>query len=197
MDENKEADLEAAPAAEEPSPEEQDSSKDPIEAEIGLVERKEKTKLEKLVYTKERVDKQIAEEKQKLGIEDDDMDVPLTKREYNAIKFEESRQEAVDLSDSIEDDNERKLVKYHLEHTIRPTGDPQTDLRNARLLVNGVKNGQQLEEIARARTPRASVSSPSAPPRGEVKDDLTPEEKNIMKGFGLTKEKVLAARPKE
>lgn len=171
--------------------------KDPIQAELDRVERKPKhSKLEQLEYTKRRVEEQLAAERQKAGITEDD-DRPLTVREYKSIQQETAQDIAIKLAGDIGGEAERKLVIHHLENTIKPSGDPQTDLRNARLIVNAVKNGQIVEETLRRVPPRTAGSAASAPPKEKQTAELTADERLLMSGFHLTEAEVLAARPKE
>lgn len=171
--------------------------RDNIQVELDKVEARKKTRLEKLEYTKTRVEQQIAEEKEKAGIKEEDEDRPLTVREFNNLQQEKAKETALTMANDIESEAERKLVIHHLENTIKPSGDPQTDLRNARLIVNAVKNGQIVEETLRRVSPRAAGSGPSAPPKETQSTELTKDEKEIMQGFKLTEAEVLAARPKE
>lgn len=203
MDENNLADINEAPAAspevsvnETPAPSQE---KDPVQAELERVESKPKrTKLEQLEYTKRRVEQQLAEERKKAGIDDsnDDDNRPLTVADLRRIREEEAVETALNLTESIENEHERRLTKYHLENTIRPSGDAQTDLRNAQALVNAVKNRQKIEDAGRAQVVRRTASSAGAPPKEKANDDLTPEEVGIMTAFKLTKEEVIAQRPK-
>lgn len=190
MEEETKVEVEVVPTATEPS------EKEKVEAELEKVEASKRTKLEKLEYTKSRVDAQIAEEKAKAGETPDD-DRPLTVREFKAMQQQTAQETALSLADSIENEAERKLVKHHLENTIKPSGDPQTDLKNARLIVNSVKNGQIVEETLRSVKARPAGSTPSAPPKETTKAELTIEERTIMRGFGLTEAEVLAQRPTE
>lgn len=200
MDPETQADPEvAAPAAApEPAPEAapEPSQEDPIQEELDRIESKGRSKEDKLLFTYKRVKKQLSE----AGIDPDaaapsDEDRPLTIRDFAAIRAIEAQETAISLADTeIADENERKLVKHHLENTIKPSGDAQTDLRNAQALVNAVKNRQLAEESGRAARARTAPSAPSAPPRqAGAEVELTPEQAKVMKGFGLTKEEAVEA----
>lgn len=185
---------EVVPTATEPEPSQE---KDPVQKELERVEAKPKrTKLEQLEFTKKRVEDQLAEERRKAGIVEDD-DRPLTVREFKALQQDTATETAIKLSDSIENEAERKLVQYHLENTIKPSGDAQTDLRNARLLVNAVKNGQIVEETLRTVKPKTTGSGTGAPPKEKQTTELTKEERIYATAFKLTDEQVIAARPRE
>lgn len=196
MEEKEQADTTTSPA-EETEIQEPSQQEDPIKEELERVQKRPKrTKLEQLEYTQKRVAEQLAEERKKAGIEDDD-NRPLTVAEFRAMQAQTAQDTALKLADAIESEPERELVKYHLENTIKPSGDPQTDLKNARLIVNAVKNRQVAEETIRAQKPRMAGSGAGAPPKEQREDELTQEETLYMQAFKLSKEEVLAARPKE
>lgn len=194
MEDEPKVETEVVPTATESEPSQE---KDPIKEELERLDKKPKrSKLEQLEYTQRRVNDQIADERRKNGIEEDD-NRPLTVAEFKALQAQQAQETAVKLSDSIEDDSERKLVQYHLENTIKPSGDAATDLRNARLIVNSVKNNMIVEETLRGMKPKAAGSAASAPPKEKQATDLTADEKAIMLAFKLSEAEVLAARPKE
>lgn len=170
--------------------------KDPVEAELERVERKPKrTKLEQLEYTKRRVEEQLAEEKRKAGIADEDEDTrPITVADLKRIREEEAVETAIGLAESLENEHERRLTKHYLENNLRSTGDPQQDFDLAYAMVTAVKNRQKAEEAGRAQKVRTAASAPSSPAREKSNEDLTPEELQTMKAFKLTKEEVIAAR---
>lgn len=193
MEEKTKVDTVVSPTETEPSQE-----KDPVQAELDRVEAQpKKSKLEKLEYTEKRIKQQISEEKAKAGIVEDDEDRPLTVREYRSIQQEEAQSTAISLAGQIENEAERKLTQYHLENTIKPSGDAQTDLRNARLLVNAVKNSQITEEALRTTKVRTTGSGAGAPPKEKQTTELTKEERDYAKAFQLSDAQVIAARPKE
>jgi hypothetical protein len=193
MDENTQVDIEeAAPTAapeETPAPSQEETA---VQDELDRIENGKRTKKEKLLYTKERIEKQLAE----LGGTDDleDENRPLTLKDLRALEAVRAQETAKNLADEIGDEAERKLVLHHLEHTIKPSGDAQTDLRNARLIVNSVKNGMIAEDAARAATVRRSSSAPAAPPKtADGKLELSKEDAAVMRGFKMTEEQVRAA----
>lgn len=174
----------------------------PVQKELERVTKKsERTQVDKLLYTKKRVEKQLSElgvtddEDVPLGTSDDDKS-PVTRGELKEALKVNTQQTALQLADSIEDEHSRELAKYHINNTIRSTGNPQEDLRNALLLVNGVKNSQVIEEIERKNAPKQFNSAPGAPAKGEG-EIFTPtaEESMYMRApFNMTKEDILRAR---
>lgn len=182
---------EAVPtAAPEETPEPSQES-DPVQEELDRIETGKRTKKEKLLYTKERIEKQLAD----LGetkVEDEDR--PLTLKDLLAFQAVQAQDTAKTLADEIEDEAERKLTLHHLENTIKPSGDPQTDLRNARLIVRAVKNSQLAEEATRTTRARTQPSAPAAPPKqAGTTPEFSREEAAVMRGFGLTAEEAAEA----
>lgn len=111
---------------------------------------------------------------------------------------ENAQKTALQLAESIEDPNERELTKHYLETRVRPSGNPQEDLRFARAAVNSIKNGQVVEEIL--RKPEAAhhgtgSGGPAKKPEGEFKP--TEEEAQFMRAYGLSKEQILKAREQQ
>lgn len=103
---------------------------------------------------------------------------------------------ALDLADEIPNEMERQLVKYHLENTIKSSGNANKDLELARGLVNSVKNGQILEETLRKPAPKPA-SGGGAPPKVEQQEEFTSDELAFMRPpFNMTKEQIIKARPK-
>lgn len=173
------------------------SEESAVEEELERIETEanaKRTKLERLQYNKERIERELAEEAARNGVEVDE-DKPLTLRDFKAMQAHEAQETAKSLAESqIADDKERKLVLHHLENTIRPSGDAATDLRNARLIVNAVKTRQIAEEVTRSAQPRAHASAAGAPPkRDSAKPELSPEEKQFASFAGLSDDEVKAA----
>ncbi len=198
MQDENQVDSPVAPTATPEAPASEPShTNDPVAAELERVTagKPKRTKLEQLEFTKKRVDDQLAEERRKAGIEDDDSR-PLTVAEFKALQVQTAQETALKLTETrIENETERKLVQFHLEHTIKPSGDPETDLRNGLALVNALKNTQIAAETVRtAPKPRAAGSAAGAPPKEKQTVELTKEEQDIKRGFGLTDDEVVASR---
>lgn len=182
----------------EPTPVVEAPSQEPVKEELEKLEAKPKrTKLETLIYNRDRLARDIEEEKKKRGIDDEEGDErPLTVGEFRRLQIDDSQATAKTLAEDIEDESERKLVLYHLSNTIKPSGDAKTDLAVAKSLVDAVKNRQLAEEALRKVDPKRHVSGASAPAK-EVKDEeLTAEEIQVQKWTGVSKEQIIAARPK-
>lgn len=172
-----------------------EQEQDPLKNELEKVQRKGRTKAEKLLYTKKRVDEQLKE----LGIEDEPLEdedaKPMTVGDFKKMQAQTATKTALDLANEVSNETERELLKYHLENTIRSTGNPQEDFKLAQGLVNSVKNQQILEETLRKPPIKTHGSGSGAPPKDTKQEEFTTEELSYMKApFNLTKEQIIAAR---
>jgi len=196
MDENNQVENPVVPTAtpeETPAP---SQTPDPIAVEVQKIETKKRPKAEVLKYNIERLQKELEEENAKNGVVEDDS-VPVTRAELKSFLAEKTQESALELAQGLVDENERKLTIHHLQNTIRSTGDAEKDFALALSLTNAVKNGQLAQESARAVRPRTVASAPSAPPKEKSNEELTSDEQKMMgPPFNLSKEQILAARPK-
>ena len=170
---------------------------DPLETELNKVKNKGRTKAEKLLYTKKRVEEQLKE----LGIEEDveeDDDQPVTMADLKRFQAQNAQKTALDLASSVTNETERALIEYHLENTIRSTGNPQEDFQLAQGLVNAVKNKQIIDETIRKPLAKTHSSGSGAPAKvARPEEELSSVEKQFLSApFNLTKEQIIAARPK-
>lgn len=150
---------------------------DPLKTELDKVQRKSRTRAEKLLYTKKRIEEQLKEE----GIEDEPLEdedaKPMTIGDFKKLQAERTTKTALDMANEVSSEVERELLKYHLENTIRSTGNPAEDFKLARSLVNSVKNQQITEEILRKPTAKSHPTGGGAPARQtEPEEELSPEE---------------------
>lgn len=170
-----------------------------VKKELDRVRNKtERTQREKLLYTKNRIDEQLRDLDKEEGVEtvlDEDDAAPVTVGMLKKRDQDKAISTAKVMANDIEDEDERDLVKHHLENTIRPSGNPQEDLKNARALVNSVKNSQVVEELARKQTARSTASGSSAPGRHEEAFEPTADERKFMlPPFNLKKDDIIRAR---
>ncbi len=179
------------------------SQEDPVAVELARVQTKEsgRTKRDKLEYTKARVESQLAELDAEEGVtptSTPDKSAPMTVAMYEQMERERGQKTALQLADEISDANERELTKHHIENTIRPSGNPNEDLRLARAIVNSVKNGQIAQEVSRATPAPRSGTAPGAPAIvAGPEAQLSAEEMSFMRPpFSLSKEQIIASRPK-
>ena len=200
MDENKKPDTQPEPAGTEaPEGNEEPTGADttPQGSDGGeqkpqpkQTPEKKFSKRERLEHAKSKIENQLDE------LDEEDEDRPLTVGEYKQMKRDESRDDAVKLAESIEDEDERNEVIDLLQNRITPSGDPNQDLNLARGAVNSLKNAQIAEETERKKHPAQHPSGPGAP-AGGAEDEFTPtaEESRFMRPpFNMTKDDILNAR---
>lgn len=204
MEPEKKADIIATPAVapeagKTPAPE--PSQPNPLQAELDRVEQHKsgRTKREKLEFTLNRVKQQLSELDGEAGVDttvEVDKTKPVTFADLDRIEHDRENRRAVDMADSIQDEVERKLTIHYLENTIKPSGNAETDLANARAIVNAKRNALIAEEASRGTRPNSYVSAPGAPmrPAQEVFEPTLLEQQLMRAPFNLTKEDVIAAR---
>lgn len=93
----------------------------------------------------------------------------LAAQEVLAVVQKDKRDQL--LSDMSESDSERELIEYHLENTIKSSGDIKRDIENAKKFanINRIAAVKKEEEFARAN--KAPVAGASASALGTVKAD--------------------------
>ncbi len=196
----KAADAAAAAANPQPKDGEGEPPVDPIKVELAKVKKKGegKSELEKAIFTRQQIDKRIAElkgDEPEDAPDDVDDDTPVTVKMLKKIDKDKSVKTALTLAEDIEEEGERELVKHHISNTIKPSGNAAQDLKNARAIVNSVKNEMVIEEINRKQDVKKSSSAAGAPAKSVAKFEPTAEELKFMgKPWNLSKEKILAAR---
>ncbi len=184
---------------------EETSEQDPLKTELDKVKSSGKTEAEKAQFSLKKNADKVRElggdPAEILGIKpvergESDDDRPLTVGEYKKIQASQNAKTALQLADEIPDQSERELAKYYLENRIVPSGNPQEDLRDARRMVNSVKNEQIIAEQNRKNPAKNHSSGSSAPLKQIQKEaELTPVEIQYMKPpFNLTKEQIIKAR---
>lgn len=131
------------------------------------------------------------------GEEDDN--APVTVGQLKDMQRRDGQKKAIDLAEALEDETEREDVKKILSDTIKPSGNPETDLASARAIANVTKNARITEELARkgiANRTAPGGSGGSRPVDGVF--EPTAEEATFMQPpYNLTQAQVLEARKKE
>ncbi len=202
-------DVTSAPEVKEETTEVVTPEQDPLKIELERVQknggRTEKDKAEfSLRKTAERVKELGGDPNSILGIKveepdpEDEDEKPLTVGMFKKIQQAGATKTALQLADEISDNTEKELVKYYLENRIQASGNPQEDLKDARRMVNAVKNEQIVQEITR-KTPAKTHSNASGvdAKNTEVQGELTSQEKQFLgKPFNMTKEQIIKARKK-
>lgn len=86
--------------------------------------------------------------------------------------------------------DEAELIKFHLQNSIKQSGDDVTDIINAKAIANKARFQQQTAEIKRAQNVPEAEKVTSAGQKPAKADDLklSPEEQKIMRQFGVTKD---------
>lgn len=194
----------APQATENETPNNDVPSQDPVKAELEREQRREFSPVEKAAHNlkmnAERLKELGGNPEAVLGVTPKtvvtaDDDTPVTMGMLQRLQAEQAQKTALQLADEIPDESERALTKMYLQNRVRPSGNPQDDLRFARAAVNSVKNGMIAEELGRkpvAQTYSTGSGAPAKRPEGEFVPTET--EAKMMAAFGLTKEQVLKAR---
>lgn len=182
---------------------------DPLKIELEKVQKKSsKTEVEKakdnLFFNAKRARELGIDPADVLGIkidgkedEDEDEDEkPLTVGMFKKIQQAGATKTALQLAEEIVDTSERELTKFYLENRIQPSGNPQEDLKDARRMVNAVRNEKIVEEVTRKTTAKShSNASGVDAKKSEIEGELTPQEMLFMKKpFNMTKEQIIKAR---
>jgi hypothetical protein len=169
-----------------------------IDNELKKVRTEGKTELEKAIFTRNKIDKRIAElQGENVNEEEEDDNKPLTIGDFKKIEMEKAIKTAEQKANEIEDDKERELTLHYLRNSIKPSGNAETDLRNARAIVNSLKNAQIVEELARKTNPNQFSKGSGDNQKYEENFEPTAEELQFMKPpFNLTKAEIIAKRPK-
>ncbi len=188
----------------------EDKAKADAEAKskVESLQRKngERTRLEKLHHTAASIQAQIAEEEARNGIvitDDEDDDKPITKGDLKRIQREDAKKSALQLTNDIEDEEERSHVADILQTRIVSTGNPKKDFQTALDLANSEKNRQIAEEAARKKAKVTTRSTGTGmPPKEE--DQFAPTDFELAAATMVGKKTpadikafVLKARAKE
>lgn len=180
----------------------------PIDIELDKQKKPKRTELEKAEFAQKKIKARISalkgenpdddEEDEDDDLEDDD-DKPVTVGMLKKLEVQKAQQTALQIAESIADSKERELAKHYLTSVIKPSTDPEADVKYALSLVNAAKNGQIVQELSRKGPASSHSSGSGAPPKpsGEVFEP-TPAEASMMAfPFNLTQAEVIAARKKE
>lgn len=166
-----------------------------IDTELDKAKEK-KSELEKALFSRKKIDQRIKE----LGGEvetkpTDEDDKPVTLGMLKKIQQDTTKKTALQLADSIEDKEQRDLVKSYLENRIVPSGDANADFRFALAAVSSLKNAEIATELGRKgkAKPFSSASGVDAK-RQEVFEPTAEEKKFMSPPFNLTEEHIKKAR---
>lgn len=93
--------------------------------------------------------------------------------------------------------DEEELISHHLMNSIRPTGDVDEDINNAKLLANSKRYSSELSEAVRSLASKENRGMGSGAGQKQATESpisLTPDEQKIAKRYGLTNEEALKAK---
>jgi len=180
-----------------------ETEQDPLKTELEKVQKRSKySEEEKAEFSFKKQAEKLKELGKDpasiLGIKDeveDDDDRPLTIREYKQMMAGSVAKTALQEAESIQNETERELIKYHLKNTIKSTGVPSEDLKLARALVNAVKNTQVIEEVSRKTPAKTHSNSSGVDAKQVVEFKPTAEELSMMRPpFNMSQAQILEAR---
>lgn len=145
----------------------------------------------------ERLKEIFGQSKVEQTSEETEEEKPLTRKDLMEILSQtQVAKSAEQLANEIQSEVERELTLHHLQNTIRSTGDPQEDFRNARALANSARNQKIMEEVARKPEVKShsSASSQGSQQQADPQIKFTPEEQAFLATGKITKEEILMAR---
>lgn len=124
-----------------------------------------------------------------------DDNTPVTFGKLKELQKREGTKSALQMADSIQDEQERNEVKTLLSTRITSSGNAEADLALARNAVNSEKNRQMAEEANRRTRPTRTAAGGSAPGKTEDRFEPTAEEALFMQApYNVPKAKILEAR---
>jgi hypothetical protein len=158
-----------------------------------------KAALEKERKLREKAEKKVVKLKRQTkaqGEPDEDSDVPdldarldamLEKRLSDIERRAQNREYDRVTAQYSTNDDEAELIQYHLENSVRLTGDPEMDVRRAKLIANEAKIAAQNNELAYSASVRGTVNTRRSisGQKKEVKTEpaLTEAEKRFIKAM--------------
>jgi hypothetical protein len=165
----------ASQATEEQTSEKQAESKDEYSDELAEKLARAEKKIVKLKQAGKGVDPEELAEKvwERIDSRLAERELKTQKSAYdNAVK-------SVSTSES-----EEKLIRFHLENSIKPTGNIEEDIESAKLLANRKKILKTNEELARSLRVRSTIqTAPSfsgSKTATEDKPELSAAEKKLL-----------------
>jgi len=154
--------------------------------------RKELEKKDKRIGQAEHVIEKLKSEGSDVNQQNIEELVEKMVEERVGQKFQQVRGDMVEnlISSYASSKDEAELIKFHLENSIKQSGDDVTDIINAKALANKARFTQQTSEINRAKmeTEADDVKSAGAKDEQKPKMRLSADEKRIMKQFNLTED---------
>lgn len=187
----------ASPETEETTTEAETSEEETSQSDVDY-----KAELENAKATLERKEKQLGQaehvieelKKSKGGSAMDVNEVAQLIDEKFESFTQQVRGDAIDslVSAYSKSDEEKELIKHHLKHSIKPSGDDEADILNAKALANKTKIIQQVSEVKRADMKSDPTKAVVAGDKTSAKSPrrLSKEDQTVAKAFGLTPEEL-------
>jgi len=154
-----------------------------VDYEVELAAEKER---------REKAEKKIIDMKR----QSKDVDIATLVEEKVNAKMQDSATDLLeDVLTGIDNEKERKLVQYHYENSIKPTGFTtlaiQKDVARARLIANEGKIAKENSEMkialkAKHSTGNAGMGSNQDKTTFEQEPNYSPADKKLMERHGLT-----------
>lgn len=128
------------------------------------------------------------------AIEDEDSK-PVTVGMLRDIQKKDAQATALQLAESIGDEETKQTVKQYLTDRIKPSGNSEEDFRLALAAASASKNKLVIEEMSRFVSPKRTAAGGSAQAKVEEPFTATAEEARFMQPpYNVSQEKILAAR---
>lgn len=161
-------------------------------------ENKEKKK-DQLLRRRSFIDKDLRAlgvnptEEQNADDDAEDLDAPMTRREFQEMETAKARNTAQQMAEAISDPLDRAAVLAALPRVVA-TANPENDFRDAVAIANRERNSKILQEVGRRPATRSTPTGTGAPALQEEPFVPTAYEQMFMTKVGLTKEAILKAR---
>jgi hypothetical protein len=125
-------DIQMEDLQETPTSEVIEPTQDPLKEELEKVRSTSRTEEEKAAYTLRSTAQRLTalgkDPAEILGfnklIVSEDEDAPVTMKMLREMQAESANKSSLQLADDIQNESERELVKFHIQNTIRSTGNP-------------------------------------------------------------------------
>ena len=190
-----------------------EEAEDPIKAELDRVKGQThgKTPQEKAAFAfklqAQKLKEQGVDVADILGIkpqvneeqDEPEEEKPLTRKDIETLlsQVKPKEKSAVELIQEEQiSESEKELATYYLENVIKSSGNAQEDIKNAKLMVNSVRNSK-IMEMNSLRPEAKSYSSASSIEISKKQDiQLTQEEQTFFNQFAkdgipMTKEEII------
>ena len=178
----------------ETTPETKPAEPNPFKAELDLIKESDDKKSEQIRKAEHTIETLRGKLKDKESDDGDDgkMDSEgirsVIKEEVGAIQklqlekdLEKNKTDLINASSENED--ERKLIEYNLEHKIMPSGNLETDVENARVLANKHRIDKNFKEIKQANESKQNIATGGGAPHldnPETEEPLSDADKKLL-----------------